>query len=53
MAHYRYIYTGQMFYDNELCKDIGWINLLDGASKLELLDLLIVIEAYLIEEQKE
>ena len=32
---------------------MGWISLLDGASKFELLDLLIAIEAYLIEKQKE
>jgi hypothetical protein len=32
---------------------VGWISLLDGASKLELLDLLIAIETYLIEKQKE
>ena len=31
---------------------MGWISLLDGASKLELLDLLIAIETYLIEKQK-
>ena len=32
---------------------VGWISLLDGASKFEMFDLLIVIEAYLIEKQKE
>ena len=47
----RFIYTGQIFYDS--CKSAGWINLLDGASKLELFDLLIAIETYLIEKQKE
>src|SRR6185312_5256363 len=50
MIH-RYIYTGKMSYD--LCKDIGWINILDGASKFELADLLTAIEAYLIEKQSE
>ena len=47
----RFIYTGQLFYDS--CKLVGWISLLDGASKLELLDLLIAIEPYLIEKQTE
>jgi len=32
---------------------VDWISLLDGASKLELFDLLIAIETYLIEKQKE
>ena len=47
----RFIYTGQLFYDS--CKLAGWISLLDGASKLELLDLLIAIETYLIDKQTE
>src|SRR6185369_1885516 len=47
----RFIYTGKIFYDS--CKLVGWISLLDGASKLELFDLLIAIETYLIEKQKE
>src|SRR6185312_11182118 len=49
--HRRYIYTGRMSYD--LCKNAGWINLLDGASKFELVDLLIAIESYLIDKQNE
>src|SRR6185312_15785084 len=50
MIH-RYIYTGKMSYD--LCKDIGWMRLLDGASKFELSDLLTAIETYLINQQNE
>jgi len=40
-----------MSYD--LCKDIGWMHLLEGASKFELLDLLNAIETYLIDQQNE
>ena len=40
-----------MSYDS--CKNIGWISLLDGAGKLELLDLLTAIETCLISEQQE
>jgi len=40
-----------MSYD--LCKNIGWFSLLDGASKFELLDLFTAIESYLIDEQSE
>ena len=47
----RFIYTGQIFYDS--CKSVSWLSLLDGASKIALVDLLIEIEAYLIEKQKE
>jgi len=38
-----------MSYD--LCKNVGWISLLDGASKFELVDLLTAIETYLIDKQ--
>jgi len=37
----------------DLCKDIGWISLLDGARKFELLDLLTALETYLIGKQSE
>src|SRR5436190_15792504 len=47
----RFIYTGQIFYDS--CKCTGWISLLDGVNKFEMLDLLAAIESYLIEKQKE
>src|SRR6185369_11525937 len=47
----RFIYTGKIFYDS--CKCVGWISLLNGASKLELFDLLVAIETYLVEKQKE
>src|SRR6185312_3041338 len=40
-----------MSYD--LCKNIGWMRLLEGASKFELLDLLNAIETYLIDQQNE
>ena len=40
-----------MSYDS--CKNIGWFSLLDGASKFELVDLLIAIESYLIDKQNE
>jgi len=40
-----------MSYD--LCKNIGWLNLLDGANKFELFDLLTAVETYLIDEQNE
>src|SRR6185312_12161867 len=49
--HPRYIYTGRMSYN--ACKNVGWISLLDGASKLELLDLLTAIETCLIDKQKD
>src|SRR6185312_3453668 len=49
--HPRYIYTGRMSYN--ACKNVGWISLLDGASKLELLDLLTGIETCLIDKQKD
>jgi len=44
------MYTGQLSHD--LCESIGWINLLDGASKFELLDLLSAIETYLIDQKE-
>src|SRR6185312_1421924 len=47
----RYIYTGKISYD--ICKDIGWMRLLEGASKFKLLDLLTAIETYLIDKQSE
>ena len=37
-----------MSYDS--CKDISWFSLLDGAGKFELLDLITVIESYLIDK---
>ena len=40
-----------MSYD--LCKNIGWMRLLEGASKFKLLDLLNAIETYLIDQQNE
>src|SRR6185369_15591997 len=48
---HRFIYTGQVPYD--LCENLSWLSLLDGASKFELIDLLTAIEAYLIDKQKE
>src|SRR6185312_8106002 len=49
--HNRYIYTGRMSYD--ACKNVGWIRLMDGAGKFELLDLLTAIETWLIDKQQE
>ena len=40
-----------MSYD--LCKDIDWMRLLDGASKFELFDLLTGIKTCLIDKQKD
>ena len=40
-----------MSYD--LCKNIGWFSLLDGASKFELFDLLTAVETYLIDKENE
>ena len=40
-----------MSYDS--CNNVGWINLLDGASKFKLLDVLTAIETYLIDKQNE
>src|SRR5438874_11491334 len=51
MIHHRYIYTGRMSYDS--CKSAGWIKLLDGARKFELIDLLAAIETYLIDQENE
>src|SRR6185503_3774096 len=48
--HRRYIYTGRMSHDS--CKNIGWIHLLEGASKFELVDLLAAIEVYLMDEKE-
>ena len=47
----RYIYTGRISYDAD--KNIDWINLLNGASKFRLLDLLTAIENYLMDKQEE
>jgi len=40
-----------MSYDS--CKSAGWIRLLDGARKFELIDLLAAIETYLIDQENE
>jgi len=40
-----------MSYDS--CKSAGWIKLLDGARKFELIDLLVAIETYLIDQENE
>src|SRR6185312_15992731 len=48
---HRFIYTGEISCD--LCENINWISLLDGAGKFELLDLLTAIESYLIDQQDE
>ena len=48
--HRRYIYTGRLSYN--AC-NVGWISLLDGASKFELFDLLTGIETCLIDKQKD
>src|SRR6185436_12736204 len=37
---------------HDSCKNVGWIHLLEGASKFELVDLLAAIEAYLMDEQE-
>ena len=51
MIYHRYIYTERMSYDS--CKSAGWIRLLDGARKFELIDLLAAIETYLIDQENE
>ena len=48
--HHRHIYTGRISHD--LCKNIGWIRLLEEASKFGLVDLLTAIEVYLMNEQE-
>src|SRR6185369_5210511 len=48
---YRFIYTGKVSY--ELCKNIDWINLIEGAVKFELDELVAAIEDLLITKNEE
>src|SRR5438094_9960550 len=48
--NYRFMYTGKLSCDDAI--DIGWVNILEGASKFKLDNLNIEIGNYLINQQE-